>query len=97
MVKHRYPSGLLAMERVTNTAQPKKIIGLLAAMKKQGTDYLTIKSTTPQIEVWNIHGGTGDSFRIMVGRGKNRRIIVSGSITKIMPTIEKQLRKRRNV
>jgi len=94
MVKHRFPTGLLATEAVTSSRQPKKIMALLAAMKKQGTDYLTIKSITPQIEVWNVYGGTGNSFRIMTGRGKKRRCVITGSITKIMPYIEKRLRKK---
>ena len=63
-------------------------------MKKQGTDYLTIKSITPQIEIWNQHGGTGDSFRIMTERGKKTKHIMSRTITKIMPYIEKRLEKK---
>ena len=94
MVKHRSPTGLLAIETVTSSKQPKKIIVLLAAMKKQGTDYLTIKSITPQIEVWNQHGGTDDSFRIMTGRGKKTKYLMSGTITKIMSYIEKRLEKK---
>ena len=91
MVVRKHPSGMLATVKETSSKQPERIMQLLAAMKKQGTDYLILKSTRPTLEVKNVFGGTGNSFLILTRKGKTVKRVASGTITKVMPYIKKHL------